>query len=76
MKDEGNDAILVSSGNSADSTALAGTHMNVGARRVWRKWRMQPKQIEGVTKALFDELCGGKLLLVDQKGGGKVSPSR
>ena len=76
VNDEGDDAVSVYSGESAASTASARTHMNVGARRVWRKATMRSKQIEGVTKALFDESCGGKLLLVDRTGGGEVSPSR
>ena len=46
-------------------------NLNYGSSRVWTTPTCCPKQEEAVETIIFLEVCGGKLLVVDQTGSGK-----
>ena len=67
--DDDNDS--VSSDGTVNSSAPIADHLNNGAGRVFRMPSLRPRQDEAITRIAFDPRSGGKLVVVDQTGGGK-----
>ena len=55
-----------------DVDAPLDSQLAYAASCVWRKHKLRPNQLSAVNKLVYDKESGGKILLVDRTGGGRV----
>ena len=73
MDDDDDDDSSMGSNGSVDSSSPFVNHLNSGSSRVFGTPSLRPKQVDGISRIIFDPSSKGKgrLLVVDRTGGGK-----